>query len=81
MDAPEKSDKPDAPRSVARRPDSAQRRPGLIGLVRDCRGATAVEYGFILALIVLAMIAALKDVGNTTSSMWNNINSKVSNAS
>lgn len=53
---------------------------GLRRLLCDCRGATAVEYGFIVALIVIAMIAALGDVGNTTSSMWNDINGKVTNA-
>ena len=45
----------------------------------DLRGATAVEYGFVIALIVLAMIGALGGVGNATSSMWNNVNDKVTN--
>lgn len=49
-------------------------------LSRDRRGATAVEYGFIIALVVIAMVSALAGVGNTTSTMWNDINSKVSNA-
>ncbi len=71
MDAPPTCDK-----SAARR----TRRMAVILLLRDRRGATAVEYGFILALIVLAMIGALTDVGNVTSSMWNNINTKVTNA-
>ena len=45
----------------------------------DLRGATAVEYGFVVALIVLAMLGALSGVGNATSSMWNNVNDKVTN--
>ena len=49
-------------------------------LARDQRGATAVEYGLILTLIVLAMIGALAGVGNVTSGMWNNVNAKVTNA-
>ncbi|WP_174280437.1 Flp family type IVb pilin [Sphingomonas bacterium] len=53
---------------------------GLPSLLRDRRGATAVEYGFVVALVVLAMFAALAGVGNTTTSMWNNINSSVTNA-
>ena len=53
---------------------------GVLRFLRDRRGATAVEYGFIVALVVIAMVAALADVGNTTSSIWNNINSKVTNA-
>ncbi|WP_375382236.1 Flp family type IVb pilin [uncultured Sphingomonas sp.] len=71
MDAPPTCDKSAARRSY---------RVPVDRLLRDRRGATAVEYGFILALIVLAMIGALTDVGNVTSSMWNNINTKVTNA-
>ncbi|MBL7599035.1 Flp family type IVb pilin, partial [Escherichia coli] len=39
-------------------------------LIHDRRAATAVEYGFILALIVIAMMASLVSVANTTTSMW-----------
>ena len=46
----------------------------------DDRGATAVEYGLILAGIVLAMFGALQSVGGTTGSMWNNISNKVLSA-
>ena len=43
------------------------------GLLRDPRGATAVEYGLICALIVLAMLTGLYALAGTTISMWNNI--------
>ena len=46
-------------------------------LLRDRKGATAVEYGFILALIVLAMMAALVELGGTTTSLWTNVSTKV----
>ncbi len=49
-------------------------------LLRDARGATAVEYGLILAMIVLAMFGALQSVGGQTGSMWNNISAKVLSA-
>ena len=49
----------------------------LARLLRDTRGATAVEYGLILAMIVLAMFGALQSVGTQTGSMWSNISSKV----
>ena len=42
----------------------------------DQRGATAVEYGLICAMIVIAMIAALQGVATSTSAQWNMINSK-----
>jgi pilus assembly protein Flp/PilA len=45
-------------------------------LVVDRSGATAVEYGLILSLIVLAMIAALQGVATTTINMWGDVESK-----
>ncbi len=45
-------------------------------LVDDQSGATAIEYGVILALIVVAMIAALQALANTTIGMWGNVESK-----
>ncbi len=46
-------------------------------LSRDRRGATAVEYALIVALIVVAMIGALSGVANRTISMWNNVSTQV----
>ncbi|NIJ63768.1 MULTISPECIES: Flp family type IVb pilin [unclassified Sphingomonas] len=45
--------------------------------MHDRRAATAVEYGFILALIVIAMMASLMSVANTTTDMWSNVTNKV----
>jgi pilus assembly protein Flp/PilA len=52
----------------------------VIALVRDRKAATAVEYGFILALIVLAIMASLVELGGVTTGMWNNVSTKVQNA-
>jgi pilus assembly protein Flp/PilA len=49
-------------------------------LARSRRGATAVEYGLILSLVVLTMLAALQGLANTTSGMWNNVSDKVQSA-
>jgi len=49
-------------------------------LLANTRAATAVEYGLIVSLIVIVMVAALVDLGATTSSMWNNVSSKVVSA-
>jgi len=46
-------------------------------LERDERGATAVEYGLILALIFLALVGAVEAFGQQTIEMWNNISSEV----
>jgi pilus assembly protein Flp/PilA len=50
---------------------------GLIKLFRDERGATAVEYGLILALIFLAMVGAVGTFAGTTTEMWNGVATKV----
>ena len=50
-------------------------------LIRDRKGATAVEYGFILALIVIAIIAAVTQLARTTTGMWENVSTKVQDAS
>lgn len=47
------------------------------GLIRCERGATAVEYALIIAMIVIAMIAALNNVANKTTGMWNNVSNEV----
>lgn len=48
-----------------------------LSVLRCERGATAVEYGLIIALIVLAMITALTNVANKTTNMWNNVSTEV----
>ena len=58
-------------------------RPTITTLKRlfaDRRGATAVEYGLILAGIVLAVFGAIQSLGGATSGMWNNVSTKVINA-
>ena len=49
-------------------------------LARDRTGGTAIEYGLIAALVVITMIAALSELANTTTGMWNNVNTKVTTA-
>ncbi|HYJ29847.1 MAG TPA: Flp family type IVb pilin, partial [Allosphingosinicella sp.] len=42
-------------------------------LGKDQKGATAVEYGLIMALIFLAMIAGVSAFAQTTINMWGNV--------
>ncbi len=49
-------------------------------LGQDCSGATAVEYGLILALIFLAAVGAIGFFGDSANSMWNNVSNTMSNA-
>ena len=46
-------------------------------LRNDDRGATAVEYGLILALVFLAMMAGVEAFGKSAIEMWNNISTTV----
>lgn len=43
----------------------------------DNSGATAIEYGLIAALIVIAMMGALNGVAGETISMWTTISDKL----
>lgn len=43
----------------------------------DKSGATAIEYGLIAALIVIAMMGALNGVAGETISMWTTISDKL----
>jgi pilus assembly protein Flp/PilA len=49
-------------------------------LLADQRGATAIEYGLILALIVLAMIGALSAFAGESELTWNTVAAKISAA-
>ncbi len=49
----------------------------LRNLGRDERGATAVEYGLILALVFLAMVGAVQTVGTETIDMWTDVKDAV----
>jgi len=49
-------------------------------LFADRRGGTAIEYGLIAALVVIAMIASLGSLANQTVGMWGNVNNKVTSA-
>jgi pilus assembly protein Flp/PilA len=46
-------------------------------LIRDERAVSAVEYGLIIAMMVLAMIVGLQLVANSTISMWNGVSANV----
>lgn len=45
----------------------------LKDFVEDNRGATAVEYGLVVSLIVIAMIAALQGVAEASIEKWNTV--------
>jgi pilus assembly protein Flp/PilA len=48
-------------------------------LLASERGASAVEYGLIIALVVLAVIGAISGVATKTNAMWLKISNEVTN--
>jgi pilus assembly protein Flp/PilA len=48
-------------------------------LPNDQKGATAIEYGLIAALIAVAMMGGLRALGGGAGGMWSNIASEVQN--
>lgn len=44
-------------------------------LMRDNRGATAIEYGLILAMVFLALMGAVVALGDEESSLFNKVSS------
>jgi pilus assembly protein Flp/PilA len=49
-------------------------------LLTDQNGATAIEYGLIAALIVIAMMGGLSSLAGGNSSWWGRIQTNVENA-
>lgn len=49
----------------------------FLKLIKSDKGATAIEYGLIAALISVAAIGALQSVGNKLGSTFNNVSSKL----
>lgn len=49
--------------------------------IAPCKaGATAIEYGLILSLLVILVMVAIENLGGETAAMWNGIATKSSNA-
>jgi pilus assembly protein Flp/PilA len=47
-------------------------------LARDRRGATAIEYGLIVALIALSLVAGARGIGNQLTTTFNAASSGMS---
>lgn len=46
-------------------------------LIRDENGATAIEYGLIAALIAVAAMTAMGNLGSTLSTTFGSVNTKM----
>ena len=45
--------------------------------LKNSKGATAIEYGLIAALIAVAAIAAMQGLGNKLTTTFNNVSSNM----
>jgi pilus assembly protein Flp/PilA len=59
----------------------SEMRHRLSTLLMDEKGATAIEYGLIVSLVVLAILGALGSVADITVRMWGNVSDDVTAAS
>ena len=50
----------------------------FVKLIRNERGATAIEYGLIGALIAVAAIGAMQGIGNKLNTTFNNVSNSLS---
>jgi pilus assembly protein Flp/PilA len=48
-----------------------------VAALRDDRGATAVEYGLMVALIAIVIIVAVRALGTNLSSLFNTVSTSV----
>lgn len=55
-------------------------RTNMRRLRADRRGATAIEYGLIAALIAVAIVSALSSLGGGVGGMWTKLNNAVQNS-
>lgn len=46
-------------------------------MLKDSKGATAIEYGLIAALIAVAAITAMSTLGSNLSSTFNNVSGQL----
>jgi pilus assembly protein Flp/PilA len=49
----------------------------FLKLIRDHKGATAIEYGLIAALIAVAAIGAMQGIGTKLSTTFNNVSNSL----
>jgi pilus assembly protein Flp/PilA len=49
----------------------------FLKLIRNQKGATAIEYGLIAALIAVAAIAAMQNIGSALGTTFNNVSNSL----
>jgi pilus assembly protein Flp/PilA len=49
----------------------------FLRLIKNSKGATAIEYGLIAALIAVAAITAMQNIGTKLGTTFNNVSNKL----
>jgi len=49
----------------------------FLNLIKNNKGATAIEYGLIAALIAVAAIGAMQGIGTKLNSTFNNVSARL----
>ena len=49
----------------------------FLNMIKNTKGATAIEYGLIAALIAVAAIGAMQGIGTKLNNTFNNVGSKL----
>ena len=49
----------------------------FLKMIKDKKGATAIEYGLIAALIAVAAIGAMQNIGNKLNTTFNNVSNSL----
>jgi pilus assembly protein Flp/PilA len=49
----------------------------FLNMIKNNKGATAIEYGLIAALIAVAAIGAMQGIGTKLSTTFNNVSAKL----
>ena len=52
----------------------------IVNLLKNVKGATAIEYGLIAALIAVAAIGAMTSLGTKLGTQFNNVGNKLNAA-
>jgi pilus assembly protein Flp/PilA len=52
----------------------------FLKLFKNEKGATAIEYGLIAALIAVAAIAAMQNIGTALGTTFNNVSNELNDA-
>jgi pilus assembly protein Flp/PilA len=65
------------PRIVAKSDQGDSTMTNFIKMIRDTKGATAIEYGLIAALIAVAAIGAMQGIGTKLGTTFNNVSASL----